>query len=384
MFGGGGFSFGGGGGPGAAPAPSNTDSGGYGGFGGAPSAQPPGGLGGFLGQATQATQAPAGGNRQRDSQSLMPLTIRMLIDAHESSKTSNEAVSGVEAALMVNGREASMVTFVACVESFISGNPFKTWKVSDGSARIDVKMYHDNEQTSSVVTPQPGDYVRVYGHLRHWNGDMHVGGVSVLKCDSSNEIAYHMVEVAYTHLALAGKLVGKTSPPVAGSVPTAAPVPQHQQSMSGPQAGQHAGAGFSGFGGSGFGGALPSNASPAGQYGQPAGGQYGGQPVGNQAPYGGGQTMNAPTNVQLGGQPPVGQFGGQLPGNSGPYGGEGPAAGLQYGGPMAPNNAGGGPYGAGGQSANTSAQFGGGMVQQGGPYGGSGQQGGAGPYGRPF
>jgi len=183
------------------------------------------GLGGYMAQGeTQGgggTAAQEGQRAQRDSQSLMPLTLRMLLDAYETAKRRPEA--GPDQKLHVNGREISNITFVACLESIATQPMFKVYNVNDSTARIQVKEYSDSD-TPSENEPRPGDYVRVFGTLRTFGGDLHVTPYHIARVETPNEVPYHFVEVAYVHLQSTGKIVAKAAPP--SSTAGGPPAPQ--------------------------------------------------------------------------------------------------------------------------------------------------------------
>mmetsp|Transcript_59620 Transcript_59620/g.104277 ORF Transcript_59620/g.104277 Transcript_59620/m.104277 type:complete len:379 (-) Transcript_59620:117-1253(-) len=196
---GGGFNAipGGGGGYGGAPG---------GGYGGAPVQQSQG-LGGYL-SGPGPTGAPGEGQPQqgqRDSQSLVPLTLRMLLDADERKKQGNE-VGGPDSPLIINGREVSMFTFVATLEAIEMQQVFKVHHVNDGTARIQVKQYNDAAAPQPERELQPGEYVRIFGTLRSWNNDFHVSAHHIGRIEDPNEVSFHFIEVAHIHLSLTGKI----------------------------------------------------------------------------------------------------------------------------------------------------------------------------------
>lgn len=264
-----------------------------GGYGGSVPTTQGGGLGGFVNAPQSQAAGTPGGGRAKDSQSLMPVTIQMLLEAHERQKNSNSL--GPDAPLCVNDREISMFTFVGTLESSQNQQMYRVFMVNDGTARIQVRLYNDGAATEGANEPVAGEYVRIFGTLRAWNNELMVSAHHVGRLENENEIPFHFIEVAYVHLSLTGKIAGKPAPPG-----PAFDTPGPQASLQGAQ----------------FGGA-------------PQAPQFGGVQAQSTNPYGG-----FPSGGPSVGSPQVGQgFGYNAPG---PFGGAG--ANVQtsrspYGGP---------------------------------------------------
>jgi len=387
MFGGG--SFGGTGGYG----------GGYGGFGGNVAAPPGGGYGGAGAEGLTGAQMPAGGDamasfgyggavasqgqggqglggwlgagaaqgeqqggapfqQQRQAQTLTPVTIHMLNDAVKQQKSNaGQVAGGLDAAFTVNGRELGMITLVACVESVQHQSTCKAFNMNDGTGRILVQFYGDFDPSSGAQEIRPGDYVRIFGHLRGWQGQEGVNAHQVALVENANEISYHTIEVAHVHLSLAGKLVKPAAPaPIAATAP--------QPSM----------ASFPGIPGSA--GLAQNAAAPGGGAYQQAGGMQFQQQASTMQASSGGQ-FAAPL---FGGAPampapaPAGQFAGTAPASAASYGMYGGGSAVAGGMGTAAGAAPGGPYGA-------APAPGSGMPPAGNPYGGP--YGGGAPPGGP-
>jgi len=232
MFGGGGAGFGGIGGysgGGATGGATDNDpdragggmeaggfntgpSGGFGGgnFDGGPMATQSGGsgLGGFPQNGESPERKQPGQGQQQ--QSMMPLTLRMLLDAHERRRESG-VQQGLDTPLVVNGRELHMFTLVACIETISMDQIYKSLQVNDGTGRMTVKQYHDATQAGNQEL-QLGEYVRIFGSLRYWNGEFHISAHHIEKVVDPNEVSFHYIEVAHVHLSLAGKMPSKAAP----------------------------------------------------------------------------------------------------------------------------------------------------------------------------
>lgn len=328
MFGGGGFGgggYGGFGGGGFGGGDNDVGGGGFeaggfnavpgggsmggGGFGGAPgvqATQP--GLGGWMNRGTQSPDGKQGQPKEPSQQSMMPLTLKMLLEAHEKTRQSVQEL-GPDAPLYVNGREITMFTFVACLETIGIEQVYKVLQVNDGTGRINVKHYHDTLQQAANQELQPGEYVRVFGTLRYWGGDFHVSAHQVARVDNPNEVPFHFVEVAHVHLALSGRMPSKAPPPAGGA--------QAGGSFaSGAAPGQPAHSGTVAYPPGGFIGGQASAPPAASNPGAPGGLGFGGA---------GGQ-MSAPVwgqgQASAGGMPqPAGHPAGQATAGMGPYGG---------------------------------------------------------------
>jgi len=321
-FGGGGFleepSAGGGGGGAFNAIPGGN-------FGGPGSSN--GGLAGYMSNGDNA-QGPVAGEGgavpgqfnkgpggSREEQSLMPVTIRMIIDAYERSKATDQ--QGPDSALNIHGRTVSMFTCVACVEKSSLQQVYKVLEVNDATGRITVKQY--NDATTPEQDFQAGEYVRVYGTFRAWGGEFHVSAHHIGRVESPNEIPYHYVEVAHTTLALQGKIVAKPAPAVAPTPTPAMAASSFGAPPPGPGSMAPPSASFPGAPGAfgNFGSAQPLGFGNGGGGGAPAPApaQYGG---GFQGAGAGGR---APAPMQQ--QPPQGAFGGGNVGGGGGFGGGG-------------------------------------------------------------
>merc|ERR1719443_2090628 len=133
------------------------------------------------------------------------MTIRMILDSHESMQNTNEGPDGI---FLANGREVSMFTLVAYLESKMEETEiFESLVLNDATGRIPAKVYRDRDQaTCPAERAQAGEYVRVFGSLRTWNGQIQITCHSVRRVDKNSEVPFHLIEVVYTHLDLTGKL----------------------------------------------------------------------------------------------------------------------------------------------------------------------------------
>eukprot|EP00930_Biecheleria_cincta_P020573 TRINITY_DN15447_c0_g3_i1.p1 TRINITY_DN15447_c0_g3~~TRINITY_DN15447_c0_g3_i1.p1 ORF type:complete len:408 (+),score=95.56 TRINITY_DN15447_c0_g3_i1:36-1226(+) len=236
---GGGFGGGGYGGGGFGLGDGFASDAGAQGFGGAMQATQPG-LAGFLAADSTNTAGDAGGHEagggrvggKASTQTLTPVTIRMLLESAQELKRAGPLAP--DASFRVNGREMGMVTVVACVDSIQQQQMSFYLTLSDGTGKIDCHLYCD--ESSGPPNCKVLDYVRVFGHLRHWESKENLNVHHVAKVESSNEIAYHGIEVAHVHLAMTGKLIKPAAKPAgpAGAGPSTG---GFAMGMSGPPSG---------------------------------------------------------------------------------------------------------------------------------------------------
>lgn len=167
-----------------------NDGGGGGNFGS------PGGMGSPSGDAPR--------RRATDEQTLIPVTISMLLKAPEFAK-------------LDDGREPHQVKLVAAVRDVNKGSTAYTYTVEDGTGVIEVKEWLDdgNFIMSKIREEAAVDhqYVRIIGKLEQYEGNPQIVAHAVRKVTSGNELTHHFLEViheAETH-ARKDQIVGTPS-----------------------------------------------------------------------------------------------------------------------------------------------------------------------------
>ena len=176
------------------------------------------------------------------SQTLTPVTIRMLLDAAASS-----GQNGPDSPFRVNGgRELQLLTVVACVEDIKVQEIGICLILDDGTGRIRCNVYPDSDSASGPEL-QKGDYIRIFGSLGHWDKQEGIRARGMVKIESANEIAHHTIEVAHVHLSVSGKLVRSSASGRADhsspmpSMPMTALAATHAQPVASTQPAQFAG-----------------------------------------------------------------------------------------------------------------------------------------------
>jgi hypothetical protein len=166
------------------------------------------GFGGSQDFASQLnSQSPEKKARQEDKQTCVPATCRLLLDSVNQSADKNE--------VLLHGQEVANVVLVGTVEELSQGAVVE-FTLNDGSGRIKVRHYQNNEGLEGIVA---GRYVSVVGVLRP-SPSLHISAMSLRPVTSADEISYHTIEVAHVALTL---LRGGSRPPAPSPMPTSQP-----------------------------------------------------------------------------------------------------------------------------------------------------------------
>ncbi|KAK4900084.1 Replication factor A protein 2 [Elasticomyces elasticus] len=200
--------------------------------------------GGFM-PGSQTGDSP-NAKRSYGKDTLRPVTIKQLLDAHHPHPDAEY--------FMVDGSEATQVTFVGQVRNISTQTTNVTYKLDDGTGIIEVKVWIDadafnDEADPSNQKPKPVEqgYARVWGRLKAFNNKRHVGANIIRPIQDFNEIQYHLLEATAVHLHF-----------------SRGPVEQLQQSNGGAQSnGAQNGAYGGGMQQGGGGKQLPANTSMA-------------------------------------------------------------------------------------------------------------------------
>lgn len=143
----------------------------------------------------------ASNKRTYRQDTLRPVTIKQLIDAHHPHPDAEY--------VMIDGAEALQVTFVGQIRNISSQTTNVTYKIDDGTGIIEVKVWVDAEAQMGDVEmdgipkrakPQEQEYARVFGRVKNFNNKRHVGAIAVRPVTDYNEISYHLLEATVVHL----------------------------------------------------------------------------------------------------------------------------------------------------------------------------------------
>ncbi|KAI0392974.1 replication protein A, subunit RPA32 [Xylariaceae sp. FL0594] len=160
--------------------------------------------GGFVQWGSQAGSQ--GGSQSAakpvNDESLRPVTIKQILDAEP-------AYSG-DTSFRIDGVDVKQVTIVGMVRSISLQTTNTTYKIEDGTGVIEVKQWldadkqqqqaDDDNENSQATAIKEGQYVRVYGRLKHFNNKRHIGSHVIRPITDFNEVNYHLLEATYVHL----------------------------------------------------------------------------------------------------------------------------------------------------------------------------------------
>ncbi|ORY65313.1 uncharacterized protein BCR38DRAFT_484754 [Pseudomassariella vexata] len=146
--------------------------------------------GGFMYGGSQGGSQSAG--KGYSDESLRPVTIKQIIDAHQAYP---------EAPFRIDDIEVSQVTFVGMVRAISPQTTNTTFKLDDGTGMLEVKQWLDvDKQDDSKPSFALDQYVRVWGRLKSFNNNRHVGAHVIKPVTDFNEVNYHLLEATYVHL----------------------------------------------------------------------------------------------------------------------------------------------------------------------------------------
>lgn len=90
------------------------------------------------------------------------------------------------------------ITFVACVRMLKEQNNGSDYLFEDGTASFPGHVW--NERATTAANIREGDWVRVYGLLKHMQGATFVSINSLRALESFDELTYHMLQALSHHL----------------------------------------------------------------------------------------------------------------------------------------------------------------------------------------
>ncbi|XP_052199446.1 replication protein A 32 kDa subunit B-like isoform X2 [Diospyros lotus] len=150
--------------------------------------------GGFMpSQATQTAADPSfSPAKSRDTQPLLPLTVKQISEAFQSSDEKSN--------FLVDGVDVNNVTLVGMVCNKAERITDVSFVIDDGTGRIDCNRWvNEALDTKEMEGISNGMYVRVHGHLKGFQGKRQLVVFSIRPLTDYNEIAYHFFECVYVH-----------------------------------------------------------------------------------------------------------------------------------------------------------------------------------------
>lgn len=194
----------------------------FGGFGGAEPMGAFGGgeAGGFMGASQGAS--PAGKSKNKDRQTLLPLTIRQLKSATQEHQDDS---------WKVDGAELHQVKIVGNILKVEETSTFTKYDIEDSTGVVEVKMWLDQSDDDTMTERRSacreGVYVRAIGIVRSFQGMMHIVSHDVRPVVDHNEITHHFLEAIYQHCQHT-----KPKPQAAAPGAWGSQLPMPQQSIS--------------------------------------------------------------------------------------------------------------------------------------------------------
>ncbi|XP_057501123.1 replication protein A 32 kDa subunit B-like isoform X2 [Actinidia eriantha] len=150
--------------------------------------------GGFMpSQATQSADPSFFPAKNRDIQSLVPLTVKQISQAFQSSDD--------KSSFLIDGIDVNNATLVGMVFNKAERITDVSFVLDDGTGRIDcIRWVNEAVDTKEMEEILDGMYVRVHGHLKGFQGKKQLVVFSIRPLTDYNEIAYHFVECIYVHV----------------------------------------------------------------------------------------------------------------------------------------------------------------------------------------
>lgn len=150
--------------------------------------------GGFTGsQSTQATDSGISPARSRDTQGLMPVTVKQISEASQSGDD--------KSSFRIDGVDITNVTLVGMVFNKVERVTDVAFSLDDGTGRVDCKRWvNEAFDTKEIEGIHEGMYVRVNGHLKSFQGRILLNAFSVRPVTNFDEISCHFVECIHNHL----------------------------------------------------------------------------------------------------------------------------------------------------------------------------------------
>ncbi|XAR51168.1 hypothetical protein NMG60_11005723 [Bertholletia excelsa] len=149
--------------------------------------------GGFMpSQATQTADPTFSPAKNRDTQPLLPLTVKQISEALQSSDEKTN--------FLIDGVDVNNVTLVGMVLNKAERVTDVSFIINDGSGRIDCNRWvNEAVDTKEMEGILDGMYVRVHGHLKGFQGKKQLVVFSIRPVTDYNEISYHFLECIYVH-----------------------------------------------------------------------------------------------------------------------------------------------------------------------------------------
>ncbi|PIN06588.1 Single-stranded DNA-binding replication protein A (RPA), medium (30 kD) subunit [Handroanthus impetiginosus] len=149
--------------------------------------------GGFMpSQATQTADPAFSPAKNRDTQALLPLTVKQISEAFQASDD--------KANFLIDGVDVNNVKLVGMLYEKTERVTDVSFVLDDGTGRIDCHRWvNEAVDTKEMEILSNGMYVKVHGHLKGFQGKKQLMVYSVRPVTDYNEIANHFADCIYVH-----------------------------------------------------------------------------------------------------------------------------------------------------------------------------------------
>ncbi|XP_061364344.1 replication protein A 32 kDa subunit A [Gastrolobium bilobum] len=161
--------------------------------------------GGFMAsQSSQLHDSSSAPAKSRDTPGLVPVTVKQISEASQSGDEKSSFV--------INGVDLANVTLVGMVFEKTERNTDVDFILDDGTGRIKCRRWvNETFDTKEMEEIMDGMYVRVYGHLKSFQGVRQLVAFSVRPVTNFDEISFHFIDCIHNHLRSKVKVEGITS-----------------------------------------------------------------------------------------------------------------------------------------------------------------------------
>ena len=122
----------------------------------------------------------------------------------------------------VNGEEVHNLTLLGKIVEANESSTSQQYTIDDGTGTVVVKKWVDADDAEGAKqTLAAGQYVRVYGHLRVFQGARNVIAFNMRPVTDFNEITYHFLEVVYCNSHNGARAAAAAANPAAAGIPAA-------------------------------------------------------------------------------------------------------------------------------------------------------------------
>ncbi|KAF5461513.1 hypothetical protein F2P56_017609 [Juglans regia] len=162
----------------------------------------PGG-GSMLSQQSQPTDSPFSSAKSRETQGLVPVTVKQISEASQYGDEKSNFV--------INGVDVANVTVVGMVFDKAGRNTDIGFTIDDGTGRIGCRRWmNENFDTIEMEEILDGMYVRVNGHLKSFKGVKQLVAFSVRPVTNFDEVTFHFIDCIHNYLQSKSQLQGVT------------------------------------------------------------------------------------------------------------------------------------------------------------------------------